>query len=1503
MDENNRIHEDYQVGWICALQCELDASLAMLDERHPPLPPKPGDTNAYSFGRIGRHNVVMTCLPTGMTGTNSAARVATQMRRTFPAAVGLLVGIAGGVPSSQHDIRLGDVVVSEPRGSFGGVVEYDFGKTVEGGQFKRACRPLNKPSEQLLGSLSKVKSEYPGAGGAETKRHYKEMLMRHPEDAEFARYPEQDVLYAAEYDHRGGSSCLTCDSMQIVHRQPRRSDAPVIHYGLVASGNQVMRHGLSRDKLREVADVLCYEMEAAGLMDAGPFLVIRGICDYADSHKEKSWQNYAALMAAAYAKVFLSVLLLPETDNPTRRRYAQDVQKAREWVSPNPQKSLHRFFVDAREESTGEWFIKEPLFEKWMQSDSKEVLWVTGIPGAGKSILASTIIDHLDAYCKSSPSTSGMAYFYCTYREDKTQEIQQITASLVSQLTSQSRGAAWALTSYYRNRLGAPEMYKRQPVNTDTLCEILQSSCTDLKQIFLVIDAIDECRDSFVVARRLLHVYRDAGYPIKILLTSREDRSLMTVLEAFPKISLSNRIQQDIEIYLSAQMERKLRQQPGWCTDEMRKEILQRIFTVADNMFQLASYQWYLVSEESYNYDEIRSNLDSLPRTIDGIYRRILEKLESTPGDFELRRNILRWLVGSKRTMKLDELAEAIYIKDGQRKRNEFAVVNQPERLVRLCGSLVDINKHTNEVSLCHFSLKEFLVSDRVLRQADEARREHRASTNDTHSDIAKYSMSSQETHQRLATCCLTYLLFEDFGVGFRDRAHLDQVREKYKLLDYATLYAGEHLKELEICGEDLTTMLDELFLPELTIHSVHEPTLQKQLTTSMALLTFATYCPPVDPKCRDGEYFGVYRAPELTFSKWRDRQWQRQPQNWSIRGLMASLFSRLSSLFESIMLRIYPQRFPPKPDPLEMAQALGQHYMKSYMHRPTMNSRTWLQLYRIIGPKNQRDHHDNITPLYFTGLFNWRAGVAQYIAKGTDRISTSDLNHTLRGIAIGGSPLEEDKGECATMIQLLLEAGAEVDTNVSGLGSALQSAAFCGNLEGVNALIAGGASVNEKNGFNRPGGTMGSALQAAVISGNEAIVKMLLDQGAAVNQATGWVGTPLTAVLEQGMISMACVLLENGARPDIIGGYYTSSLHLAANKGESFLKAVLDRVKDVDVDVDVSLYPYGSPLHVACNTYNHANVDILLEKSADVHAQPGQFGTAIQAAAWSGSARAVRALLNHGANPNCWGISLITHASPDINLPYYGRICILRGGLGLHDNLWNGYLHDRWDDLFPRMGFYANSIAAALRVREYAHNKILWLFEFEPTHQEGHYGCPLQVAAYEGHIEVVGALIENNAEVNSVCGVFGTALEVVAYVGHGKVVEMILEYGADPEIEAGFYGLPLLAATVAGRQEVCEMLLEAGASPNATDEHGWTATDWQRHMGLPNVHGEAQRRWKLPEHWGSGWYKSPQLALGDDRRDIHFLGLNKHHAMYITHRNITDKFTTRISSTILDRL
>lgn len=121
-----------------------------------------------------------------------------------------------------------------------------------------------------------------------------------------------DYLFETSYNHAGAAECKSCDKAYLVSRQARDEDdlEPVVHYGTIGSANQVMRDGATRDRLRQDYNILCVEMEAAGLMDNFPCLVIRGICDYADTHKSKVWQGYAAAVAAGYAKELLG--LVPE---------------------------------------------------------------------------------------------------------------------------------------------------------------------------------------------------------------------------------------------------------------------------------------------------------------------------------------------------------------------------------------------------------------------------------------------------------------------------------------------------------------------------------------------------------------------------------------------------------------------------------------------------------------------------------------------------------------------------------------------------------------------------------------------------------------------------------------------------------------------------------------------------------------------------------------------------------------------------------------------------------------------------------------------------------------------------------------------------------------------------------------------------------------------------------------------------------------------------------------
>lgn len=329
-------HNAYTVGWVCALQKEQTAAMAMLDQIHADLPKPVTDQNTYTLGSIGRHNIVIACLPTY--GSTSASVVAIRMVATFPSLkVGLMVGIGGGIPPM---VRLGDVVVSVPENEHPGVIQWDMGKEEAGGRFRRTGS-LNSPPSSLLTALRKLGSKHE-MSGTEIPDILEELKQKWPRLApKYLRSPSlEDVLFKARYTHTNVSSaecnatvalcspemqednmildagegdeerdeeeigCRFCDKRQTLKRKPRDMR---VHNGLIASGNKVIKDATFRDRLNQDlgGHVLCIETEAAGLMNGFPCLVIRGICDYCDSHKNNHWQEHAAAVAAAFAKELL----------------------------------------------------------------------------------------------------------------------------------------------------------------------------------------------------------------------------------------------------------------------------------------------------------------------------------------------------------------------------------------------------------------------------------------------------------------------------------------------------------------------------------------------------------------------------------------------------------------------------------------------------------------------------------------------------------------------------------------------------------------------------------------------------------------------------------------------------------------------------------------------------------------------------------------------------------------------------------------------------------------------------------------------------------------------------------------------------------------------------------------------------------------------------------------------------------------------------------------------
>lgn len=339
-----RHRRDFTIALICALPLEADAVKAVFDKRWDGdgdiYGKAPRDQNAYSTGLVGRHNVVLAHMPA--IGKEAAASVAANLRSSFPALqLTLVVGICGAVPVTPEgkEIFLGDVIVSE------GIIRYDFGRQYPD-RFARKDKVLDslgRPNAEIRAHIAKLKGRWDHKNLEAKVNRYLPGLQQ--DLGETSMYPgaDQDKSFLSSYrhKHRRLSGCdvceacshkthpvcdealkLTCEQLncggdKLILRsrlgmsgahgtmKEQTSYDPKVHFGLVAPGDSVIKSGEHRDQFAAREHVIAFEMEGAGVWDILLCLVIKGVCDYADCHKSKKWQNYAALSAAACMKAFL----------------------------------------------------------------------------------------------------------------------------------------------------------------------------------------------------------------------------------------------------------------------------------------------------------------------------------------------------------------------------------------------------------------------------------------------------------------------------------------------------------------------------------------------------------------------------------------------------------------------------------------------------------------------------------------------------------------------------------------------------------------------------------------------------------------------------------------------------------------------------------------------------------------------------------------------------------------------------------------------------------------------------------------------------------------------------------------------------------------------------------------------------------------------------------------------------------------------------------------------
>ncbi|KAL4922973.1 Pfs, NB-ARC and TPR domain protein [Aspergillus undulatus] len=390
--------DEFAIAIICALTLEAEAVEELFDKTYDRLGEHyrklPGDDNAYINGRIGSHNVVVCYMP-GM-GKGSAASVASSLKISYKRIeVALVVGICGGAPypSSGGEIFLGDVIISDS------VVQYDFGRQYPDGFEKKTSvnDTLGRPNRAIRAILASLQAR-------QSRRDLQEKLSRHLQTLQESQpdwhYPTSvdDFLFKASYQHKhynqeATCSCLDstaeeickaavhspctllgCDLAQVHRRrQSTEHNSPGVHIGMVASADTVMKSGEHRDRLVQSEGVVGFEMEGAGVWDNISCIIIKGVCDYADSHKNKAWQSYAAATGAAAAKAFL------EYWEPTTR---EEVNKFHIPLDLSTVPAIEEF-IGREKELNSLWKYLQPA-----SSQTRKVAILHGLGGIGKTQLA-----------------------------------------------------------------------------------------------------------------------------------------------------------------------------------------------------------------------------------------------------------------------------------------------------------------------------------------------------------------------------------------------------------------------------------------------------------------------------------------------------------------------------------------------------------------------------------------------------------------------------------------------------------------------------------------------------------------------------------------------------------------------------------------------------------------------------------------------------------------------------------------------------------------------------------------------------------------------------------------------------------------------------------------------------------------------------------------------------------------------------------------------------------
>ncbi|KAK3896805.1 hypothetical protein C8A05DRAFT_48313 [Staphylotrichum tortipilum] len=871
---------------------------------------------------------------------------------------------------------------------------------------------------------------------------------------------------------------------------------------------------------------------------------------------------------------------------------------------------------DKSGEGTGAWLVEEnKAFRSW-ESGPSSLLWLYGkdpAAGSGKTILSSSIINHLRERHSSDPMTA-LTYFYFSFSDNKKQAVDGMLASLLKQLCSRRP----TLPSSVEGLLSFKERGERP--DSRTLEHALTAAMSGFSAVHIVIDALDECpgpplsRERSKLLGTLCRVATASPASLHMLCTSRKESDINAVLGSFVCADRARRaidlnevnagLDHDIGLYIDSVLASPDFQ--SW-PDEVK----------AEARFQYVALQFDTLRNLS-SMPLIRLALQDLPVGLDDTYDRILLSIDPS---YQLQvANTLKWLALCERPFELEQLGHIFILHPEPPALRWSEQLFNPQDTLKYLSCLVHTRARQFKRSytsgtvayLAHFSIKEYLVSQRIAQ-----------------GPAARFGFSEEDAHLYIARCCLAYHFQRDAaGISVREPSRRKGDNDDRYWLDiYAAANWPDHLEKVprarwprDVCDAATRALATRSSALAVTV-SCSTLYLKNDL---MRLL------PHVFTASR-----GFLQLTNMLLSS--HKYLTQEDLDLALEAATAGHRTAVIDLLLGKGARIHVTSRPgaktgaaappPVTDDLldAAAEALGDE-TDGFNFSIVPEEYGWT------------NDHRRGSPLQRACYSGDRKTVQTLLDSGTDVNAQGGYYGTaLQAACAQGS--EADLG----LVTLLLQSGADVNAQGGYFGSALQAAAASTSPSSTSftaMLLRYGAEVNQGGGVY---GYYGTPLQAAVAArprlGEPELVILLLDHGANIDTEGGHYGTALMAACYPSLDSaMGCeaaqLLLRRGASAHARGGRFGNRIRFLLDRG---------------ADVNVRGGQYGFPLQAACCGRNvsdsHAQlcfvgVKFLLDNcpDLDVNAQGGLHGTALQAAAYWGQTRSVRALLEHGADVNLGG-------------------------------------------------------------------------------------------------------------------------------------------------------------------------------------------------------------------------------------------------------------------------